>query len=483
MKKQKITALVLCVVMAFTSVSMASASVVSQPVSSQTSASTQQNTPESTAQSSAEASQQAQSTTSDAQSQSASTQPQSAASQSQEQSSASSSADASTDAILEEGFLIPNKETNRINFITQVYKGFLNREPSQNDIIYWNKSNFDTAKFVYTVAYSLEFEVRGIGDDCLEQIYLALLNRTPDSGAITTWQTYIDDGLSRNFIIRKILHSQEFWNYAAPKDLWGSYSAYPYYERRDNAPQLIALMSRAYKVLLGRKATIDELNNASLQSAPDDLFEGWSYPDIVLLFITNTPEYEQKALTDDYIGLLYENFLYRQADAAGLAHWKATLNKGVSLSYVVNGLVNSPEGQVIQKKYPDVKFKVLSLQVRDQQIGLTEFASDLYTNILNRRFDMDGLNLQTQAMLDGTNGKEIAHGFVFSPEMAERNLNNTDFVKVLYKGILGREYDEKGLQTHVTRLNKGVSRETVFQNFVNSPEFKNHCKELGVPNS
>lgn len=53
--------------------------------------------------------------------------------------------------------------------------------------------------------------------------------------------------------------------------------------------------------------------------------------------------------------------------------------------------------------------------------------------------------------------KQVASGFVFSQEMANRNLSNQEYVTMLYRTMMDREPDEAGLNDWVTRLQSGTS--------------------------
>ncbi len=45
-----------------------------------------------------------------------------------------------------------------------------------------------------------------------------------------------------------------------------------------------------------------------------------------------------------------------------------------------------------------------------------------------------------------TEWKNVAYGFVFSQECINMNLSNSDYVKMLYRGIFGRSYDDDGAE-------------------------------------
>ncbi len=64
----------------------------------------------------------------------------------------------------------------------------------------------------------------------------------------------------------------------------------------------------------------------------------------------------------------------------------------------------------------------------------------------------------------------------FRPRIFVNTTNETEFVKSLYKNILGREYDTGGLRTWVNALDNGVPAKAVVSSFFDSREYKNKKK-------
>ncbi len=77
-------------------------------------------------------------------------------------------------------------------------------------------------------------------------------------------------------------------------------------------------------------------------------------------------------------------------------------------------------------------------------------------------------------------GAEVAQGFFFSAEFTNKGLADEEFVELLYKVMFDRESDEGGKTSWLEKLEKGMSRDYVYQGFANSQEFANVCGEFGV---
>ena len=107
----------------------------------------------------------------------------------------------------------------------------------------------------------------------------------------------------------------------------------------------------------------------------------------------------------------------------------------------------------------------------------------MYTQALGRPYDVDGLNDWCNRIVGGSwSVTDVSTtGFFESPEFRNKNLNNEDYVKVLYRTFLGREYDAAGLADWVGKLNSGaMDRTQVLKGFSNSPEFANIMREYGL---
>ena len=94
---------------------------------------------------------------------------------------------------------------------------------------------------------------------------------------------------------------------------------------------------------------------------------------------------------------------------------------------------------------------------------------------------VSGQKTWASALMAGTvTGSSCVHGFLFSPEFTNKNMNDLDFVAYTYRAFFGREPDIPGLTTWMDYLENGGTREGVFNGFVNSQEFRNLCSSYGI---
>lgn len=110
-----------------------------------------------------------------------------------------------------------------------------------------------------------------------------------------------------------------------------------------------------------------------------------------------------------------------------------------------------------------------------------DFVCRLYREILGREPDEVGLNDWTTYLLNGEKtGVQVADGFIYSNELANRNLGDSDYVEMLYSSFLNRSSDNEGKECWTTYLDKGMSRTYVYSGFANSDEFQNLCNQYGI---
>ena len=115
------------------------------------------------------------------------------------------------------------------------------------------------------------------------------------------------------------------------------------------------------------------------------------------------------------------------------------------------------------------------------QSGTEGFVNRLYTSALGREADSTGfahwVSILNSKELTGT---EVANGFFNSAEFASRDLNNVEFVTVLYRVFFDREPDHNGLNYWVRSLQNGMTRQQVIAGFTGSSEWADTCAEFGI---
>lgn len=106
------------------------------------------------------------------------------------------------------------------------------------------------------------------------------------------------------------------------------------------------------------------------------------------------------------------------------------------------------------------------------------YVTRLYQLCLNREPDPVGFStwvsqLQKKKITWGT----ATYGFVFSNELKRRNINNQEFVTILYRVMLNREPAPSEVSYWVQRIKGRNGRINIFRQFEKSKEFKNLCTQ------
>jgi len=113
--------------------------------------------------------------------------------------------------------------------------------------------------------------------------------------------------------------------------------------------------------------------------------------------------------------------------------------------------------------------------------GVTSFVSRLYTVILGREADADGLESWVSQLSDGTKtGVDVTEGFLLSEEFLEKELSEEEFVQTLYRAFFDREADTDGLAGWLARFEQGYGKKYVIKQFAGSDEFEELCESYNI---
>lgn len=109
-----------------------------------------------------------------------------------------------------------------------------------------------------------------------------------------------------------------------------------------------------------------------------------------------------------------------------------------------------------------------------------EFITQLYSSILGRQPDAEGMEYWKNKMRTGSTAADLVMGFFDSQEMKNRNLSNSAYLEYAYTAILGRQPDEAGKAYWLAELEAGCTKNCILVGFVESVEFANMCRGFGI---
>ena len=244
------------------------------------------------------------------------------------------------------------------------------------------------------------------------------------------------------------------------------------------AENVLNFSSRLYTVVLGRECEADGLNYWATELANKRL-DGASAARSFIM----SDEFKAKGLdNEDYLEVLYGTFFGREMDQGGRDYWMSVLASDTSRETVLEGFIYSDEWKDICKSY-GIESGAASAATPPAfgNNSIRAFAERLYTTVLNRNAEQDGLNYWSDMIASGSvTGTNAAYNFVFGDEFVKADVSNGEFVKRLYRLFMDREADQGGYDYWMSRFDNGASRQEVFSSIAGSEEFGKICDNCGI---
>ncbi len=153
-----------------------------------------------------------------------------------------------------------------------------------------------------------------------------------------------------------------------------------------------------------------------------------------------------------FVAQQYRDFLLRDADPGGLAHWSNLMRSGVTGTSVIGFFLSSPEYE-----------------------GRVASLARLYYAYFLRPPDPSGLQFWIEQRNGGQPLEWVSGFFSESPEFRQRygQVDDVGFVQLVYANVLGRSPDFAGLVYWVDQLRTGrLDRGRVMLAFSESAEFR-----------
>lgn len=238
---------------------------------------------------------------------------------------------------------------------------------------------------------------------------------------------------------------------------------------KPNRTKIKAFVTRIYQLALER-----DPEEEGLQYWTDELASGNMTGAEVAGGFFFSPEMKNKNLSnEEFLERLYKVMMDRTPDAGGRAYWLDGMNNGFGREGVFSGFCGSKEFNGICADYGIVcgSYPVTG---SSRNMGLSAFVSRLYTKALGRPYDQEGLDYWCEEISQKTYtiNEVSTTQFFHSKEFKLKNLNDREYIEVLYRTFMGREYDETGMQYWLKELNSNsMSRDDILNSFVSSKEF------------
>ncbi len=368
---------------------------------------------------------------------------------------------------------------NAKKYVTQAFNAFLDRNPDAPGLTSYvqalTQGELTASRLITSIYYSAEYQNKNISDaEFIRQAYKGMLGREAGDAEVEFMSAYLNNGMSRRFILSIISGSDEFSNFCSSLGMEKGHI--PVTENRDLSYAYTSYVMRCYQQLFGRNADVSGLNTWT-----GSILNGGGGVSVISSLI-NSQEFRNKNYSnEEYVERIYQAMLGRSADPSGKATWVNLLEQGVSHLHIVSGFCGSDEFRALCQRYNMATGSITLTESRDQNSSVTGFVSRCYKNGLQRTPDVVGLNNWCFQILSGICSPEnVAYGFVFSPEASSKFPSNDAFVEMLYRLCLDRGSDPIGKQNWTALLNSGVSRYSVFTGFTRSDEFRGIVSRYGL---
>ena len=193
-------------------------------------------------------------------------------------------------------------------------------------------------------------------------------------------------------------------------------------------------------------------------------------------------EFKDRGLNDEqFLEVLYKTFFDRKAsdDPDGFNFWMNSL-KTQGRDVVVDCFINSEEWCNVCATY-GVKSGATRAKATIASENATKFATRLYTECLGREPEEGGLKFWSLGLTNlELTGSAAAHEFFFCKEFNDHNFDNKELITRMYRTFMGREPDDNGMKFWLDSMDKGLTKQQVFDSFVQSPEFTQICKDYAI---
>lgn len=227
-------------------------------------------------------------------------------------------------------------------FAERLYTTCLARSSDPNGKQYWinqlksGMSGADAAKMFF---FSSEFVGFNLNDtEFVTRLYRTFMNREPDQGGLDFWLTQLKSGKDRMYVFNGFVGSVEWANVCLTYGIVSGSSTQPTIVK-EPTQGINDFTTRMYTTCLGRPS--DPVGQSFWASSLANMKV--SGTEVARFFFFGS-EFTNKNYSDsEYVIRLYRTFMGREPDQGGFNYWMSMLNKGYSRKYVFDSFSVSGE--------------------------------------------------------------------------------------------------------------------------------------------
>ena len=230
-------------------------------------------------------------------------------------------------------------ETEQTAFIERFYQNIMNRTADSGGMSTWlNVIQTQSAtKVALGFFKSQEFINKNLSNEqFVDILYQTLFDRQSDTDGRNGWINQLNSGISQDEVMYGFFNAQEFKNLA---DRFGVTAIRAEDQLNAGSTGVDGYVNRFYTLVLNRNADSSGFNDWTNQlntgtKAGGDIAKGFF----------NSQEYLNRGLDNNtFLDICYRAFFNREADTGGKSTWTTLLNQGASKDAVLDGFIDSQE--------------------------------------------------------------------------------------------------------------------------------------------
>lgn len=357
------------------------------------------------------------------------------------------------------------------------YESILGREPSDVELDSWiNKFVYNHAQcadVLHSFYNSVEFTSRKLSDeDYVKNLFISILGRMPSQEEIDWKMQFLDMGVSRNYILRSVVMTEEFLSVCNSAEVGAG--TFTLDDVRDENPYTTQFVAGLYRNFLGREFDENGLKNWVY----DIRYLGWTASDVVSKF-TDSKEFNSKIDDDnDYVATLYRGILGREPSDEEVSKWVGVIGDGYSRKYVLSCLIKFQEFADLCSK-GNIRTGSIDTGMRDAYPAMSRFVISAYRPLGRVPGDTEIAN-RVQQLTGNYTGAQAVRSIFNSTEYADLGTSDETYVYDIFNAALGREPSQEEFDVFYNALENGRSRYDLLGDLMSIDEFANRCTNAGI---
>ena len=225
----------------------------------------------------------------------------------------------------------------------------------------------------------------------------------------------------------------------------------------------------AYRGFLNTEPT-----NALINQWVANYFDNVSSADLIQGYFNQLSPASPTEAPEAWLEDLYQALLGRSADDGGKAYWLGQLEQGVAASTIITLFTLSAEAATAYAEAISSTINTAN-DVGSNGLSVQQSITALYESLLGRTPDDEGIafwQAQLSAQADTDDLSPLIESFLDSEEFASLAIaTNEALLDLLYTNLLQRPADDDGLAYWLGQLNDGVSPSAVVEAMIESDEY------------